>query len=490
MAGIVRSALVRLGLARAPARPAARAFAAAQLSRLTDSWIATRDEIHRELRSDLDKLRDRARQLEKDNDFARRYLEMVETNIVGDVGVRLMSLVENRPGEPDQLARAAVESGWATWGTLGSCEVSGSMSWLELCWAIVRGTARDGEFMVEEVLGSAAGNAAGYALRVIDVARIATWMDRDAGAAGPAIRCGVEVNDDGRPLAYWIGSGRPYDRAVTRIPADRVIHRFRSQWAGQPRGVPWMHAAMLSMHYAGEFALSALLAAKYGADHLGFFVTPDGQAPALGDTTQPDGSRIVTTAPGTWDTLPAGVEVKDIDTKYPSEAFDPFIRASNRRMASGLNVSYPALCNDHADLNYNSIRATQADDRDQWRKYQAWFRDNWIEPIFQRWYRFALANGALAMPNGAALPVTKAEKFRPHRWQFRGWASNDPLKDVQAAREAIGDGLDSRTAFVARQGRDIEDVIDELRRERELASGADVPLGGGDNRPADPANGG
>lgn len=466
--------LARIGLGRAR-MPSKKAFAAAQLSRITDSWLATREEIHRELRSDLDKLRDRARQLEKDNDFARRYLEMCETNIVGDTGVRLMSLCEDRPGVPDQLARDAIEAAWGRWGALGVCEMSGTHSWLELCWAICRGTARDGEYMVQEVLGSEAGNPFGYALRIIDVARIATWMERDEGQGGNAIRCGIELDTDGRAVAYFISDGKAFARTAQRVPAERIIHRFRGQWAGQPRGVPWMHAAMLSMHYAGEFALSALLAAKYGADHLGFFVTPDGQAPALGEA-QSDGSKIASTAPGTWDTLPAGTDVREIASKYPSDTFDPFMRAANRRMASGLNVSYPALCNDHADLNYNSIRATQADDRDQWRKYQAWFRDNWIEFIFNRWLKFAVANGAITMPNGSALPVSKMSKFEPHRWQFRGWASNDPMRDVQAASAAIENGLDSRTAYAARTGRDIEDVIAELKREGDLAAGASVSI--------------
>ena len=477
-----------LARVRPPREPSRRAFAAAQLSRLTEQWITTRDDIARELRSDLDALRDRSRQLEKDNDFAARYLELVETNIIGDTGVTLIPLAADAPGRPDQMARDAIMAAWQEWGRQGSCEVSGSMSWLELCWAIVRGTARDGEYLVEEIIGRDAGNRFNYALRVHDVARIATWLNREASQGANAISCGVEVDTFGRPVRYYLTAGpRPsrYSRDVVAIDAARVIHRFRSRWADQPRGVPWTHAAMLSMHYAGEFALSALLAAKYGADHLGFFVTPDGQAPALGGDEQSDGSRVVSSAPGTWETLPAGVDVKDIDTKYPSEAFDPFLKAANRRIASGLNVSYPALCNDHADLNYNSIRATQTDDRDQWRKAQSWFRENWLERVFDRWFDVAMAAGAITMPNGSALPITKAAKFRAHAWQFRGWASNDPLKDVEAFREAVSLGVDSRTAYVARSGRAIEDVIDDLKRERELAAQADVDVNG--RQPAAPA---
>ena len=82
----------------------ARAFAAAQLNRLTASWQATAQRIDDELRADLDALRSRSRDLENNNDYARRYLEMVETNVVGHTGPRLISRVKNPNGTPDTLA--------------------------------------------------------------------------------------------------------------------------------------------------------------------------------------------------------------------------------------------------------------------------------------------------------------------------------------------------------------------------------------------------
>lgn len=451
-----------------------RAFAAAQLSRLTDSWRATQQDIAEELRGDLDRLRQRARNLENDNDFALRYLEMCETNIVGETGPRLVSLAENRPGEADTLARTAIEQAFVAWGRRGVCETSGQLSLVELFWQIARGTARDGEYLVIEHLGAV--NAYGYALQVVDVDALATWHNRAAGNGVNAIKLGVELDSLGRHVAYWFGSGPTGARKAERVDASRIIHRFKTVRAGQTRGIPWMHAAMLSMHYSGEFALSALLAAKQGADHLGFFTTPDGSAPTLG-TEQADGSQISTSAPGTWDTLPEGTEVHTVDSKYPNEVFDPFMRSANRRMASGLNVSYPALCNDHADLNYNSIRATQADDRDQWRRAQRWLEEAWLEHIFERWLTFALNKGAILLPNGSPLPREKRDKFAAHAWQHRGWQSNDPLKDITAARMEFQEGVDSRTAYAARRGREIEDVIGELANEQRLAAAADIEIG-------------
>ena len=118
----------------------------------------TAETIDDELRNDLDALRSRSRKLEFDNDFMRNYLDIAETNIVGETAPRLISLVDNAPGNPDTGARTAITKSWLEWGKPGVCEISGAYSWTGLCQAIVRGTARDGEALVLPKYGPAAGN--------------------------------------------------------------------------------------------------------------------------------------------------------------------------------------------------------------------------------------------------------------------------------------------------------------------------------------------
>lgn len=238
---------------------------------------------------------------------------------------------------------------------------------------------------------------------------------------------------------------------------------------------------MLSIYYAGEFAVSALIAAKHGADHLGFFVSPDGSAPPLGSESEDEpGARIASSAPGTWDTLPVGYDLRSVDSKYPNEVFGPFLKSAYQRMASGLpGASYPELCNDYEAVNFSSIRAAILSSRDEWRKRQKWFEEAWLEPIFADWLRFALANRVILLDNGSPLPIAKAEKFAAHAWQFRGWAWVDPLKDMQAAREALDLRITSRTRLAREAGNEIEDIFDEQQIEETLAAkyGIDLTLG-------------
>jgi len=150
-----------------------------------------------------------------------------------------------------------------------------------------------------------------------------------------------------------------------RVDASEIIHGFVVEHAEQRRGLPWMTSAILSMHHLGRFEESALLAARKGADTIGFFVSPDGSAATLADEGTAD-EPITVSAPGTYDTLPEGFEFRPFDTKYPDAMVADFTKGFLRRMASGMNVTYHGLANDLAGVNYSSIRAGVIEERDQW----------------------------------------------------------------------------------------------------------------------------
>jgi capsid protein len=71
-----------------------RRFQAARVDRLSAEWIGTYASINEELRGDLDRLRARARELRNNNDYARKFCGMVETNMVGPAGFVMQARVE------------------------------------------------------------------------------------------------------------------------------------------------------------------------------------------------------------------------------------------------------------------------------------------------------------------------------------------------------------------------------------------------------------
>ena len=66
----------------------------------------------------------------------------------------------------------------------------------------------------------------------------------------------------------------------------------------------------------------------------------------------------------------------------------------------------------------------------------------------------ALLHGAITLPNGSALPLTKFEKFNVGKWQGRRWQWVDPRADTDANIQQISRGLKSRADAIAEQGGD------------------------------------
>lgn len=471
--------LGRAAPAQAP-RHALRAFAAARVDRLTAGWQATQNSINQELRGDLDRLRARARDLCKNNDYGRKFKKMVAGNVVGPAGFKLQSRVMNTAQQADQLANDAIESAFAAWGKRGACEITGRMSFPDLCRALAGDVASDGEFLVRKIRGKSAGNPFGFALQQLDLDRLDTNLNRSAATGRNAIVMGVEIDGYRRPVAYHLFANHPNDgiaggRDRETVPAADILHGFIVEHPEQVRGTPWMAASILTLHHLGEFEQSALLAARKGADTLGFFVSPDGTPPPVSDTESADGDPITVSVPGHYDTLPDGYDFKPYDSRYPDAMLADFTKNYLRRLASGLNVAYNNLANDLEGVNFSSIRSGVLEERDQWMTLQSWFIDCLLDPVFEEWLSLSLLNGAIAMPNGSPLPAAKRDKFAAHAWQGRRWSWVDPKKDIEASLLAIKSGLQSPYTIASQMGLDLDDVQADLARANASAAAAGLP---------------
>ena len=67
----------------APAPARRRGFQGAMYNRLVADWITASTSMDAEIRKDLKRLRDRSRDLVRNNDYARGFLVDVESNVIG-----------------------------------------------------------------------------------------------------------------------------------------------------------------------------------------------------------------------------------------------------------------------------------------------------------------------------------------------------------------------------------------------------------------------
>ena len=451
---------------RTPERPVMKRYAAARVDRLSSGWTVQNLSSDAVLRFQLQALRARSRQLAEDNDYAKKFLDMVVGNVAGPNGIKMQMKAKNPDGNPDKWANQIIETAWASWSQKGVCDVTGSLSWRDAQRLFIRTVAMDGECLVRKVRGF--DNAYGFAIQFMEADYLSELLQQDLGSRGE-VRMGVEMDSWGRPTAYHLfqknPTDYPYGQTVTsyeRISANDIIHGFIKLRPSQSRGVPWMHSAMTRLNMLGGYEEAEVVAARVAASKMGFFTSSSGDE-YVGDDVDDNGNIITEAEPGIFEKLPHGFDFKEFNPQHPVGNFGPFMKTALRGIASGLNVSYNSLASDLESVNYSSIRAGTLDERDYWQMLQGWMIDAFCQPIFADWLYQQIATNKLN------LPLAKFDKFNAAKWLPRGWKWVDPLKDIEANILGIRSGIQTRADTVGQGGEDLEEIFSQLKAEEDLA---------------------
>lgn len=459
--------------------PRATAFSGATSSRLYQDWVfAGLQSADQELKGDLSTLRRRAREMVRNNEYAARFVDLVAENVIGPHGIRLQSRIKKGDGELKTNTNSTIEDAWREWGEPETASVDGRLSWTDIENLAVQSLAQDGEALIRMV--PAFANRFGFAVQVLDPDQLDHEYSRAPSAGVNEIRMGVEIDEWGRPVAYHLWSAHPSEhlrRTRVSVPAAEIIHLFITRRPGQTRGVSWFAPVLLSSKMLQGYQEAELVAARTAAAKMGFFKQ---DADAVGDPNAPGaGNDIVLEAePGTFATLPPGMSFESWNPDHPNAGFKDFSKSILRGIATGLKVSYNSLANDLESVNYSSIRAGLLSERDVWKRLQRWVVVHMHRRVYSEWLRWALTSGALQL--GTFDPT----RFRRAvEWQPRGWQWVDPLKDVQASALAVASGLDSRKRLAAEQGRDFEEILEDLDHENQLAEEYGVVLATGAAKP-------
>lgn len=468
MANLLDKALRMVGLRRNVRSEAV--FKGAQGGSFWD-WIVSPTTIDYQVRTNIFRLRNNARDLALNNPIVRQYLQLLAQNVIGPRGMKLQAQVRNNDGKLNKAINDKIEAAWDEFWQ--SPFVDGKMSGVSGEQTLIKSVARDGEIFVRKVIDRSLNKFA-FGLQIIDPDLVDHTYNRPRSDQQNEIRLGIEVDVYGKVLAVWvwnsypqdINSGVPHER--TRISATEIIHVFDPERANQTRGITWLNSVMLPLKHLDGFMEASVVASRTAACSFPMFEQSD-QAeadPNAGDYT-------LELNPGQGIALPAGLKVSNWTPPYPNIETGPFVKACLRFFSSGLTVSYNALANDLEGVNYSSIRSGLLIERDRWQVLQQWWIDAFRVPVSETWLSCALLSGALVLDS------RDPSKFKAFKWIPRGWKWVDPLKDVNAAVIAIENGLGSRTSSLGEQGEDFEETCEELADEKRIAEEAGLDFSGG-----------
>ncbi len=448
-------------------------YDAGRMTRTTADWPTQIYSPTSILRLGLRNMRARSRELEINNDYAKKFLWMVGMNVGGPEGVKFQNKAMYVPGGIlDKGANDKIETAWAEWNKKGNFDVTGQLDGALTDGLVPRTVARDGELLIRIVEGF--DNEWGFALQFLEADYLWEYLNVARLPNGNSIRMGVEFDKWFRPVAYHLLSEHPGDGMWTynsmdfqRVPAEQIIHLFMVERFNQPRGVPWMHSAMTRLNNIGAYEEAEIVNARIGASDMGWYAPgPDADPESIkqyvGDEKDAAGNLIREVEPGSMGIIPPGWDIKQFDPKHPAGNFAPFMKAALRGVASGMLVSYNNLANDLEGVNYSSLRSGALEERDSWKLMQAWSVVNYKRPIFERWLKMAL------LTQKVYLPASKFAQFNKPKFSPRVWAWVDPLKDLEAVELEINNQLTSRTDVSADRGEDYEEVLIKLQEEKRL----------------------
>lgn len=440
-------------------------FAAAATSNLYSSWTVTNYSADNILKMDLATLRARSRELERNNPFAKRAFGMIVRKVIGKKGFTLQARTKDKKGEVDVNDNALIEAAFNDWKRAENCDVTGRLSFRDIQKQVFRHIIRDGEVIIRKI--KFANNKYAFSLQLME----ADHLDENYNETlqnGNKIKMGIEFDAWGKPVAYHLWKQHPGDHYYSnagygeriRIPADEIIHLFFTERISASRGIPVIHAAMTEMNMSNGYMESELVAARVAASQMGVIENEEGQTSAILDDTENEdgtGNAIFDADPGTIRELGPGQKLSMFKPEHPTSQFEAFMKFILKAIASGMDVSYHALANDLADVNFSSLRAGEIEQRDVWHDLHEWFTEHFLTPVYEEWLLMALTSGALPVPFSAM------QKFKNVRWQPRGFQWVDPRSESVSNALALANRINSPQNIIRDQGFDPDEILDDFQ---------------------------
>lgn len=470
-----------------------RAYEAARIDRTTAPWVANSLSADRALYGEADRVRNRVRDLVRNNAYARGAIDAIVSNAIG-------CGITPKPAIKDDTERNdAILEKWNHW--CESADIAARLHFYELQALALREMVEAGEMLVNQInLEPDQLGGVPFALEMIEAERIASETDVFRGRANTAnqaiIRRGVEVNENGRAVAYWLYPNNPNDLnsmgvyEAKRVDSEHLLHIFRSERIGQTRGISWLAPAVLrlrdlEMYLENELQASAVAACFAVAiktvdsgNSWGELNTPSGQS-----STDTNDDRLERLQPGIVSHLMPGEDISVINPMRPNAAADAFLAVMLRSIGVACGLSYELVSRDYSRANYSSIRSGSLEDQRRFRPLQKFITWRFCQPIYRAWFRQAVLAQEAGQPGLEMFPtlseyIESPEEWTRCTWRAPGWDWVDPLKDVKAAALEVQEGFRSRGDIIeSNYGGDVRETFNELATEKKLAKDLDITLG-------------
>ena len=360
---IIASVSPEAGLRRAVAKAklnllsgSVRSYDAAKTGSRTDGWTSVSgSSANSEIAPQLPRIRERSRDLVRNNPYAAKAVNVLVNNIVG-AGI----VPEAKSGTDRQ--QSATEDAWNDWAEVADAD--GMLDFYGIQALVMRTVVESGECLVRfRARRLSDGLAVPFQLQVLEPEFIDTGR-QGTSSSGYTID-GIEFDNLGRRTAYWLFNRHPGDnRAMmvtgitsSRVPAEDVLHIFDKIRPGQDRGVPWFAPTILRMWDLATYDEAELMRKRVEAciaafveQEAGGDIRPLGK---IANGTNTDGTSGTTRResfePGMIEYMRPGESV-EFNNPQGTGGYAEYMGVQLHAIAAGIGVTYEQMTGDMRQL--------------------------------------------------------------------------------------------------------------------------------------------
>ncbi len=442
---------------------------------------------------DLPTLRDRSRDLVRNNPIATGSIHTAVQNVVG-TGLRLNARIDidmlGIDKDEAKIFESRAERGFKVW--MKECDIERTLNFLEMQDLIFRSSLENGDCVVIMPYKQRSNEAFGLKLQLIESDRLSNPNNQiDGKYKDNDISGGVELDSDGAPIAYHIMTTHPgeYLKATTRkwlryptmTSSGRrsILHLFRKLRVGQHRGVPYLAPIIEPLKQLERYTDAELMAAVISGMFTIFIESESGEgfndSPTTGitgttpaaETTEDENVKLDY---GAIVNLTKDEKISFADPKRPNDKFDPFFLAIMRQVGMALEIPYEVLIKQYT-TSYTAARAAIIDSLKFYMSRRAWLVHGFCNPVYEAWMTEAVARGYLYAPGFLNDPFIR-QAYLGAQWIGPTHGSVDPVKDVRAAEKRIELTLTTTSEeCAAMTGGDWDQKVPQIQREKEIIDG-------------------
>jgi len=453
-------------------------YRGADVGRLRGSWIPGGGSADSDLHPDLTRLRERSRDLIRNDGIASGAIDTVITNIIGS-GIRMQSRIDKdtlaiNEEVADKLQKQ-IEKVWERW--VPFADAGNRLSFYGLEELSERQRFINGESIIVPLraINSKKRRPYSLVLQTVESDRLDTPSDL---MFNKNIRAGVEVGEYGEPISYFVRKNHPGDflygrryshssenfikyPALNDLGDPNIFHLYHVKRSGQTRGEPFFSPVMNMFKDRADYMEAEIVAARVAACFAIFIKKTNSYEVSLARSKPENNKRVEELSPAMIEYLNENEEIQPFNPNRPGGTFGIFMERILRDISAGLNIPYEILAKDFSRSNYSNTRAALLEARRFFMMQQRFIAENLCQHVLVMLLEEAYLKGELPILDF----YQNRDAYVRTRWIAPGWQWVDPENEVKASTEAVNNNLSTLAEEAAAQGQDWEENLEQRARE-------------------------